>query len=83
MINNGTSKIEDSYGGLNISIPSKISWFALIPGTAWPGGWYFGFSGGSSTLSSGEIDSLSANGFMTFWLIGWTIGGVAIVSFLL
>lgn len=83
MINNGTAKIENSLGGLSISIPSKKNWFALLFGTAWLGGWYFGFKSASSILLSGETDNIGANGFMTFWLIGWTVGGVVIISMLL
>lgn len=83
MIDNGTAKIENSLGTLSISIPSKKNWFALLFGTVWLGGWYFGFKSVSSALLSDGMSNIGANGFMTFWLIGWTIGGVAIISILL
>lgn len=87
MINNGKAKIEDTIGRLNISIPSKKNWFALIFGTAWLGGWYFGFKSVSSMLLlvflSGGTNNLGANGFMIFWLICWTVGGITIISMLL
>jgi hypothetical protein len=83
MINNGKAKIENSIGSLKISIPSKKNWFALIFGTVWLGGWYFGFKSASSILLSGGEENIGANGFMLFWLIGWTVGGVAIISILL
>ena len=83
MIDNGTAKIENSLGALKISIPSKKNWFALLFGTAWLGGWYFGFKSASLMLLSGGTDNIGANGLMIFWLICWTIGGVAIISILL
>lgn len=83
MINDGTAKIEITYNALSISIPSKKNWFALIFGTAWLGGWYFGFMGASSVLASDAKDNLFVNGFMIFWLTAWTIGGLAIFLILL
>lgn len=82
MINNGKAKIEKSFGGLNIIIPSKKNWFALLFGTAWMGGWFFGFVSTSGFLFSGTGHS-GADGFMIFWLIGWTAGGLAIITLLL
>jgi hypothetical protein len=83
MINNGKARIEDTFGKLIISIPSKKNWFALIFGTAWLGGWYFGFKSASSALLSGGANNIGVNGFMIFWLIGWSVGGIAIISMLL
>jgi hypothetical protein len=83
MINNGKAKIENTISRLIISIPSKKNWFALIFGTAWLGGWYFGFKSAASTLLSSGTDNLGANGFLIFWLIGWSVGGLAIISILL
>jgi hypothetical protein len=81
MTNNGKAKIEKTFGGIDISIPSKKNWFALLFGTAWMGGWFFGFLSASGYLFSGT-GHLGADGFLTFWLIGWTVGGLAI-SFML
>ncbi len=83
MINNGKAKIEKSLGGLNIIIPSKKNWFALLFGTVWMGGWFFGFVSASDILFSAGTGHSGADGFMTFWLIGWTIGGLAITTILL
>ena len=83
MTNNGKATIEKSFGGLNIIIPSKKNWFALLFGTAWMGGWFFGFVSASGILFSSETGQLGADGFMTFWLIGWTVGGLAITTILL
>ncbi|WP_018342699.1 hypothetical protein [Cytophaga aurantiaca] len=81
MIDNGTAKIEKTIDGIRISIPSKKNWFALIFGTAWLGGWYAGFTSAYPTVMYG-FEQGEMNGFMTFWLIGWTIGGVGIISVL-
>ena len=82
MIDNGKAKIQNSSDTLSISIRSKKNWFALLLGTAWLGGWYFGFRNASSMLLSEGSDNIGANGFMTFWLIGWTFGGMVIISIL-
>ena len=81
MTNNGKATIERTFEGLNITIPSKKNWFALLFGTVWMGGWFFGFLSASGALSS-EIGHSGASGFLTFWLFGWTVGGIA-VSFML
>jgi len=78
MTNNGKAKIEKKFGGLNIIIPSKKNWFALLFGTAWMGGWFFGFISASGMLFSSGIDNIGANSFIAFWLLAWTVGGLAI-----
>ena len=82
MLNNGKAKIDNTFNGLNISIPSKKNWFALLFGTAWLGGWYFGLKNVSAMLfaASGHF---AADGFMVFWLLLWTLGGVTIITILL
>ena len=80
-MNNGKAKIENSTGNYKISVPSKKNWFALIFGTAWMGGWYFGLTSAISSFGFGSEGGF--DGFMTFWLIGWVIAGVAISSMLL
>ena len=82
MINNGRAKIENAFGTLNIIIPSKKNWFALVFATVWLGGWFFGFTMASSMLFNTSVNGF-AGGFMTFWLIAWTVGGFAIISILL
>ena len=81
MINNGKAKIDNTFGNYSITIPSKKNWFILLFGTAWLGGWYFGFKSAITDLGFSENDGL--DGFLTIWLIGWTIGGIVIVSMLL
>ena len=81
MINNGKAKISKNFDGLSIIIPSKKNWFFLLFGTFWMGGWLLGFLFALETLFS-EMDS-GADLFLFFWLIAWTIGGIAITFFLL
>lgn len=83
MISNGKAKIENSIGSLLISIPSKKNWFALPFATLWLGGWFFGFTKVSSILFTSHTDDSTINGFLIFWLLGWTIGGMAIATLLL
>lgn len=83
MTNNGKAKIEKTFGGLNIIIPSKKNWFGLLFGTTWMGGWFLGFVSASGVLFSSGTGNFGADGFMTFWLTGWTVGGIAITTMLL
>ncbi|MBD77634.1 MAG: hypothetical protein CL840_01675 [Crocinitomicaceae bacterium] len=76
-MNNGKAKIKESINGISIQLPSKKNWFFLLFATAWMGGWFFGFTGALGMFDSGS------SGFITFWLIGWTIGGCFITVFLL
>ncbi|MEO8150864.1 MAG: hypothetical protein ABI723_24740 [Bacteroidia bacterium] len=83
MLNNGKAKIENSAGTLSIIIPSKKNWFALLFGTAWLGGWYFGLTNVLTSFGKSDNDNIGVDGFITFWLVGWTIGGLAIIFILL
>jgi hypothetical protein len=83
MINNGKATIEKTFGGLNIIIPSKKNWFALLFGTAWLGGWFFGLLSASNMLFPSRTEHFGTNGFMIFWLIGWTTGGLGVIGLLL
>jgi hypothetical protein len=79
-MNNGNATIETRSGNYTIIIPSKKNWFVLISGTAWLGGWYWGFKN-ALTGFGGEEGGFDT--FMTFWLLGWSIGGIAIIGLLL
>jgi hypothetical protein len=81
MINNGKATIEKTFGGLNIIIPSKKNWFALLFGTAWLGGWFFGLLSASNMLFPSRTEHFGTNGFMIFWLIGWTTGGLGVIGY--
>jgi hypothetical protein len=79
MIDNGKAKVENSFDLFKLTIPSKKNWFGLLFGTVWLGGWYFGFQSALTSLSNFSDGS----GFLIFWLLGWTVGGIAIMIFLL
>ena len=82
IMNNGNAKIERKFNGITIVIPSKKNWFVLLFGTAWIGAWYSGFSFASSIVFSG-VENGAPLGFLSFWLLAWTIGGLAVITFLL
>lgn len=83
MIKNGKATILNTPGVLNITIPSMKNWFALLFGTVWLGGWYYGFTNVFSILASSSLNNFGANGFLIFWMLGWTVGGLAVISSLL
>lgn len=82
MTNNGKAKIEKTFDGLNIIIPSKKNWFVLLFGTVWMGGWFFGLSV-FGILFFSETRGFGIGWFLVFWLIAWTIAGLAIAILLL
>jgi hypothetical protein len=43
---------------------------------AWLGGWFAGFRGVVSKLSSADVHAFPV---MVFWLVGWTLGGAYVV----
>ncbi|MDD4970913.1 MAG: hypothetical protein PHT07_15915 [Paludibacter sp.] len=75
MIDNGKAKITDSMDELKIVIPSKKNWFVILFTMVWMGGWYMGFKS--------AMDGFGENAFITFWMIGWTIGGCSAIFVLL
>jgi len=82
-MNNGKAKINSGIKGFSIIIPSKKNWFALLFGTAWMGGWFFGFAIVSGIPFGGGSGQVGAKVFITFWLLAWTIGGLTIIFTLL
>ena len=79
-LKNGRATISKNYNGVNISIPSKKNWVVLLFGTAWMGGWAFGFVSVFSVLLNSSSTGIDL--FMLAWLTAWTIGGISIVSLL-
>jgi hypothetical protein len=79
MIYNGKSRIEDEYGRLSISIPSKKNWPILLFSLLWLFGWYFGFNSAFKDLNFGHNKSEGIDGFLLIWLTGWTLGGLYII----
>jgi len=82
-VNNGRAKIDKSLKGFSISIPSKKNWFVLLFGTAWIGGWYFGFSKTMELILSNDFNNNESGNFFLFWLFGWTVVGIGFSILLL
>lgn len=83
-INNGKATITASINEMEVLIPSKKNWFTLIFGTAWLGGWYFALISALEGFLPIENEGINeVDGFMLFWLIGWTIGGIFVIGMLL
>jgi hypothetical protein len=83
MVDNGKAKIENSFGNLTMTIPSKKNWLALIGGTLWMGWWYFGFKPAAYEMFANHLDFSGVGSFAMIWLAGWTVGGIAIAGILL
>ncbi len=84
MLANETGKAKIKRDGTKtiIEIPTKKNYFILLFLPAWLGGWFFGFESAGTQIFS-DLSSGITNGFLIFWLSGWTIGGgFAIFSFL-
>lgn len=67
--------VENVASGARVTIPTARNWFVILFLCAWLGGWFFGF-----TSASGELlnpSNKTPTGFLSFWLIGWTLGGIA------
>lgn len=75
----GSAKLEETYDGIDIIIPSKKNWFAIVFLMLWLGGWCMGETFAvTGLLGLGLFGKAAAGGvnlFLIFWLTGWTIGG--------
>ncbi len=82
-INNGQATITRTPNGLEITVPSRKQWFAMLFLPVWLLGWAGGFvfAGGSviGSLGGGGAPDL----FLLVWLIGWTVGGVFAIGIVL
>jgi hypothetical protein len=83
MFENGKAKIDKSFNGLSIIIPSKKNWFVLLFMTTWMVGWFFGFITASGTLFSGEAGNSGDDSFIYLWLLFWTVAGLVVATILL
>ena len=79
---NGRANIFKDGNNLEVHIPTRKNWFAIIFLTAWMGGWFMGESSVIATLFLGDTPP-SENAFLLFWLTGWTVGGLFCVTMLL
>lgn len=82
MIHNGKAKIVNLPGMVEIRVPSKKNWFILLFGLVWLGGWAMGLTNVLKTFVDTQMLS-DADWFILFWLMGWTLGGLAIIFVLL
>ncbi|MFN8254959.1 MAG: hypothetical protein U0W24_04670 [Bacteroidales bacterium] len=71
-IENGRAIIDERFNEIKITIPTKKNWFIIIFFCVWLSGWFFGETSALYEISN----SNEAEGFLSFWLIGWTIGGL-------
>lgn len=79
----GNAKTEFDGFDFTIKIPSKKNWFIIVFLCVWLGGWYFGESSAMNELFIKGTNDIGVNGFMLFWLAGWTVGGFFALSILL
>ena len=71
------ASIDDLGDGVEVSIPTRRNWLLILFLGAWMCGWFFGETSAISQLMGGEIKNSGSRGFLTFWLVGWTVGGLA------
>jgi hypothetical protein len=74
------ASIEDMGDGLEVSIPARKNWFLILFLGAWLGGWFFGEASAIRELMSDDAKDFGARGFLGFWLVAWTVGGLAAAS---
>jgi hypothetical protein len=72
---------EDGPGGLQVTIPGARRRFLTLFLLVWLGGWFFGERSALDQLTSGTTSE--GRGFLVLWLIGWTLGGVAVAYLIL
>jgi hypothetical protein len=71
------ASIDDLGDGVEVSIPTRKNWLLILFLGAWMCGWFFGETSAISQLMAGEVKNSGSRGFLTFWLVGWTVGGFA------
>jgi len=72
------STISEDSGTLQISVPMKRSWFAILFLVFWLGMWQMGWRDTAKQLSKDP-----AQPFLLFWIAGWTLGGIWAVAWCL
>jgi hypothetical protein len=83
MFENGKAKIDKSFNGLSIIIPTKKNWFTLLFMTTWMVGWFFGYITAAGILFSGEAGKSGDDSFLYKWLFFWTVAGLVVTTILL
>jgi len=77
----GRAKLDFDGLEFRISIPTRKNWFIIIFFCAWIGGWFMGETSALNTFSPSKNNAI--DGFLIFWLIGWTLGGLFAITILL
>lgn len=67
--------------GYRVVIPARRNWFVLVFLFAWLGGWVFGELSASNELFQGG--DKTPMGFLSLWLLGWTVAGIFAAATLL
>lgn len=75
-MNNGKAKIENTFDGLKILIPSKKNWFGLIFGLVWLYFW-------SQFFLNPAFENIENEGFISIWTTMWILGGLFVIILLL
>src|ERR1700761_4798606 len=79
--------LEPTSDGVRVVIPAQRRWVAIIFLSAWLVGWFFGERSALLQLLGPAWSSVPAKhvapGFLTLWLIMWTIGGVVVATTIL
>ncbi len=78
----GRTKVTEDVNELKIVVPARKRLFYMAFTTAWLGGWAFGLVAALGALFTGGGGGF-AFGFLLFWLCGWTLGGLAIITTLI
>lgn len=71
-------ELEQTPNGLSIVVPARRNLFVIVFLCAWLGGWAIGETSALSSLFNNETNR--AGGFLSFWLIGWTLAGAWAVT---
>jgi hypothetical protein len=66
-------QVDNAAEGLRVSIPARRQAFLLLILMAWIGGWAVGWINAAGQVMRAADHEPSA--FLTFWLLGWTVGG--------
>jgi hypothetical protein len=79
-------RVQESFNGISVSIPSRRNWLLVLFLCAWLGAWTMGEASAISEIFHIKIELFGdtfksrahpgSQAFLLFWLVGWTIGGV-------
>jgi hypothetical protein len=82
-IYNGRAIFEDTFQGIQITIPAKRNLFIMLFFSVWLCGWVDGELSGLGSLVGVGNGMGDANFFLLFWLVGWSLGGFVVINILI